>query len=96
MHGATPWRGSTQRRIAIYRFAPANMGYGRGYLEIPPAELETFSPLQRAVLEPPYATRLERPLVTSSAAAGGEPPLKKPRNEAKKDLDRKLFGTAYF
>jgi len=96
VHGATPWRGTHQRRIALYRFSPANMGYGRGYLEIPPEKLEGFSPLQRAVLEPPYATRLERPLVSSAVASSGEPPSKKQRSEAKKELDRKLFGTAYF
>jgi hypothetical protein len=39
VHGATPWRGEQQRRIALYRFAPANMGYGRGYLEIPTEKL---------------------------------------------------------
>jgi ectoine hydroxylase-related dioxygenase (phytanoyl-CoA dioxygenase family) len=28
VHGATAWRGAHQRRIALYRFAPPNMGYG--------------------------------------------------------------------
>ena len=96
VHGATPWRGEQQRRIALYRFAPANMGYGRGYLEIPPEKLAQLTPLQRAVLEAPYATRLERPLVTPEVAASGAAPHLKQRSEAKKDLDRKLFGTAYF
>jgi hypothetical protein len=36
VHGATPWRAPHERRIALYRFAPANMGYGRGYLSHPP------------------------------------------------------------
>jgi hypothetical protein len=49
------------------------------------------------VLEPPYANRLERPLVTAeSAAALDGPPVKKPRAAAKKDFDRQLFGTDYF
>lgn len=38
------------------------MGYGRGYLDIPPEAAEGMSPAQRAVVEPPYATRLERPV----------------------------------
>ena len=98
VHGATPWRGEQQRRIALYRFAPPNMGYGRGYIDVTAAQLEGMSDLERAVLEPPYATRLERPLVTASdvSEASAGPPSKKPRNEAKKEHDRKLFGTAYF
>ena len=105
VHGATPWRGAHERRIALYRFAPPNMGYGRGYLEIPPEKLARMPPqvtcsrprpgsllalpplhlhlfvasrihLQvRAVLEPPYSTRLERPLVTAESA---EEPLGPP------------------
>ena len=96
VHGATPWRASRQRRICIYRFAPPNMGYGRGYLDMPPGALDHFTELQRAVVEPPYAVRLERPLVTPQAAAAGEPASKRPRDEAKKDHDRATLGTAYF
>ena len=99
VHGATPWLGEHERRIAIYRFAPANMGYGRGYLEIPEEAMSTLTELQRAVVQPPYSTRLERPLVTAAEATsvGAEgPALKKPRSEAKKDFDKKLFGTSYF
>ena len=67
------------------------MGYGRGYLDVPEQRLEGLTDTQRAVLEPPYAVRLERPTVT----AGG-PATKKPRNEAKKEHDRATIGTAYF
>lgn len=98
VHGATPWRGAHQRRIAIYRFAPCNMGYGRGYTEVSDAQRAHLTELQRAVVEPPYSTRLERPLVTAEAArddANGPAP-KRARSEAKKDFDRKLFGTSYF
>ena len=97
VHGATPWRGSHQRRIAIYRFAPANMGYGRGYLEISDEAMGGLTELQRAVVQPPYSTGLERPLVTAEAAQQEEGPAKKrARNAAKKDLDKKLFGTSYY
>ena len=49
------------------------------------------------VLEPPYAARLERALVTAEVAAvpGSEPAVRR-RAAAKKDLDRALFGTQYF
>ena len=75
------------------------MGYGRGYLEVAEDEekLATLTELQRAVVQPPYSTRLERPLVTASAALAQDGPAhKRPRSEAKKEFDRKLFGTSYF
>jgi len=97
VHGATPWRGAHQRRIAIYRFAPANMGYGRGYLDVPEAALAVLTELQRAVVEPPYSARLDRPLVTPEAATDEHgPAAKRPRSSAKKEFDQKLFGTSYF
>ena len=97
VHGASPWRGAHQRRIALYRFAPGNMGYGRGYLEIPPDALEGMTPQQRAVLEPPYATRLERPTITAEDAASPEgPPTLVPRAAEKKEFDQQLFGTRFF
>lgn len=98
IHGATPWRGAQQRRLALYRFAPANMGYGRGYLEYPQEQLQQMTPMQRAVLEPPYADRLDRPLVTPRQALEdreGELPTLT-RNEEKRKLDEVLFGTKYF
>ena len=97
VHGATPWLGKHERRIALYRFSPANMGYGRGYLEIPQEALQTFTPQQRAVLEPPYANRLERPVLTAESVSQFDgPPVKKLRSAAKKEFDKKLFGTEFF
>ena len=95
VHGATPWKADHQRRIALYRFSPANMGYGRGYLEIDASRLEGMTEAQRAVLQPPYATRLERPVV--SCGGGGDVHVEiRQRSEAKKQLDMELFGTKYF
>ena len=94
-----PWRAEHQRRIALYRFAPANMGYGRGYLDVPESSLAELTELERAVVEPPYAVRLERPLVTPENAAtegASGQTLKRMRSEAKKDHDRKTIGTGYF
>ena len=99
VHGATPWKADHQRRIALYRFSPANMGYGRGYLEIDPALLEGMTDAQRAVLQPPYATRLERRVLASggdaSSSAGVHVQIRQ-RSEAKKQFDTQLFGTKYF
>jgi hypothetical protein len=54
-----------------------------------------MTPAQRAVVEPPYAARLERPLVAS--ADGAEPNVRPIRRAAaKKEFDRQLFGTDYF
>ena len=96
VHGARPWMGAHQRRIALYRFAPANMAYGRGYLEAPAASLATMSELERAVVEPPYGNRMERAYVTVEAAEAGEPPAKHARSAEKKEHDARIFGTSYF
>merc|ERR1711908_197217 len=58
-HGALPWTGDDERRIALYRFSPPTMAYGRGYCGgWPPEMLLELSEGQRAVLQPPYANRL--------------------------------------
>ena len=97
VHGALPWRAAHQRRIGLYRFAPANMAYGRGYLEIPDDALASMTPQQRAVLLPPFANRLERPVVSEATAADptADPELNA-RSAAKKEFDKKLFGTSFF
>ena len=63
----------------------------RGYLDAPAAALSGLSDAERSVLEPPYAVRLERPVVGDEGDASTEP-----RSEAKKDFDRRLFGTQFF
>jgi hypothetical protein len=30
-HGTLPWTAATERRVGLYRFAPATMAYGRAY-----------------------------------------------------------------
>eukprot|EP00302_Diacronema_sp_CCMP2436_P017784 CAMPEP_0179882354 /NCGR_PEP_ID=MMETSP0982-20121206/28101_1 /TAXON_ID=483367 /ORGANISM="non described non described, Strain CCMP 2436" /LENGTH=320 /DNA_ID=CAMNT_0021776659 /DNA_START=182 /DNA_END=1144 /DNA_ORIENTATION=- len=98
VHGATPWRAERQRRFALYRFSPANMGYGRGYTELPPHFYDGMTPLQLAAVLPPYATRLERAIVTVEAARDrpDEPAPIKARSAAKKAFDKSLFGTNFF
>ena len=95
MHGALPWTADRQRRLALFRFAPANFAYGRGYLAgFGEGVMDLCTPQQRAVLEGPYATRLERPLTTAKPQAA--PPPVKTRNPTKSAHDAATFGTKYF
>jgi hypothetical protein len=94
VHGALPWKGDHERRIALYRFAPSMIAYGRTYSPGWPAEyLEGCTPAERAVLEPPYHNRLDRPFLVKG---GDEEPGVESRSAAKKEFDRVVFGTAYF
>lgn len=99
VHGAKPWTMPYERRLALYRFSPANFAYGRAYLNQWDDErtnvLDLCTPAQCAVLEPPFAPRLERP-VTTSAGDAGPPPEKKMRAPVKKNHDLKVFKTEYF
>eukprot|EP00928_Gymnodinium_smaydae_P072571 TRINITY_DN55910_c0_g1_i1.p1 TRINITY_DN55910_c0_g1~~TRINITY_DN55910_c0_g1_i1.p1 ORF type:complete len:356 (-),score=63.35 TRINITY_DN55910_c0_g1_i1:74-1069(-) len=93
VHGALPWNGIHERRIALYRFAPATVAYGRSYFPAWPATmLQDLTPRQRAVLEPPYAERLDRPVLRPRE----EGPTTNGRSTKKKRFDREVFGTEYF
>ena len=96
VHGATPWRPAAprERRIALYRFAPATSGYGRGHYEVPAEAKATLTPEQLAVLEPPYARRLERPAL--QVEDGVTTVHTSPRSAAKRAFDTRLFGVGYF
>ncbi|KAA8491853.1 hypothetical protein FVE85_8335 [Porphyridium purpureum] len=94
-HGALPWRGAADvRRVVFYRYAPGGVAYGRGYLDrfLDEAFLSELTPQQRAVLAPPYHSRLERPLLGKDAQTLTEVP----RPAHKKAFDEKLFGYPYF
>lgn len=65
VHGALPWiphDGKKQRRLALYRFGPANMSYGRAYLENWGDEhlIERCTEDEAAVLCAPFAPRMDR------------------------------------
>jgi len=95
VHGAMPWNGEHQRRVCLYRFAPATISYSRAYAEGWPEEmLEGLTPAQHAVLEPPYAGRLDRPVLTRGGDE--EPDYGAPRPQVKKDFDMQVFGKRYF
>lgn len=95
VHGSMPWTADHQRRLALYRFAPANFAYGRAYLNNwGPDVLAKCTEAQKAVLGPPHAVRLERPVVTEDGEDG---PVKVyHRSETKKSHDVKVFGSEYF
>jgi ectoine hydroxylase-related dioxygenase (phytanoyl-CoA dioxygenase family) len=60
-HGTLPWRSERERRSLLYRYTPANLAYATGYMPWPEQMLEGMTPEQRAILEPPYHRRLNRP-----------------------------------
>lgn len=97
VHGAMAWTPKDrQRRACLYRFAPATMSYGRSYFGHanggwPDAIYEDLDDAQGAVLEAPYANRLDRPNVLEN----GETELTT-RNERKRQHDQDVFGTKYF
>jgi len=95
VHGALPWVAKHQRRVVLYRYAPATVSYSRAYTPSWPSEvLDKLTAAQRAVLEPPYAGRLDRPLLRKGGDE--EPDLGAPRPGVKKEFDFKVFGRKYF
>jgi len=96
VHGAMAWTQESQRRVCLYRFSPSTNVYGRSYFGHEgggwPAKMyESLSDAERAVLEPPYANRLDRPEINSE----GQIDISS-RGERKKRHDQELFGTKYF
>ena len=102
VHGALPWTNpERQRRACLYRFAPATMSYGRSYFGHkgsngngngwPTKMYEGLTEAERAVLEPPYANRLDRPNIKQD----GSVELTQ-RSQRKRQHDQDVFGTKYF
>ena len=96
VHGAKAWTTDKQRRCCLYRFSPSTSVYGRSYFGNegggwPPLMYEGLSEAERAVLEPPYANRLDRPEIQSDGTTEISS-----RSTKKKNHDKELFGTKYF
>jgi len=96
VHGAKSWTSAEQRRTALFRFTPATHVYGRSYFGHegdgwPTGMYENLSPAQRAVLEPPYANRLDRPNINDDGSVEITT-----RNARKRQHDQDVFGTKYF
>ena len=97
VHGARPWVAKDkQRRVALYRFSPSTVAYGRMYTEeFGEGVLEKCTEEEKVVLTGPYANRVERPYVDVDSE--GMVVIKRStRNQAKKDHDKKVFGTNWF
>jgi ectoine hydroxylase-related dioxygenase (phytanoyl-CoA dioxygenase family) len=63
-HGTLPWKAKHQRRSLLFRFSPGNLAYAKGYLpQWPDKLLDELTPEQRAIMEPPYHKRLQRPVL---------------------------------
>lgn len=97
VHGAMAWTPKDrQRRVCLYRFSPATNVYGRSYFGHqgggwPTKIYEGLTDAQKAVLEPPYANRLDRPNITPE----GDVEITT-RTKQKKEHDQQVFGTKYF
>lgn len=92
IHGALPWTphdGKKERRLALYRFGPGVMSYGRAYLEDwgDSTLMEKCTEDEAAVLAPPYAPRLDRKIPGVELVQ---------RDATKRAHDKKIFGTEYF
>ena len=82
MHSTLPWTVDYQRRSVLFRYSPANSAFGGGRHAFDsefrvgdawPAEWYAgLSDAQRAVLEPPYVTGLERPTLSDSGELSAE------------------------
>lgn len=97
MHGALPWRARHQRRVALYRFAPPSVAYGRMYQQgFGAGVLEKCTPEQRVVLAGPFANRVERPYLVVEKETGNVKIEKFVRKAEKKAHDFAVFGTEYF
>lgn len=54
-HGTLPWRAPHERRSILYKYSPRSVSYAGRYLPDGLADrMEELTPLQRALLEPPY------------------------------------------
>eukprot|EP01063_Lacrimia_lanifica_P039039 TRINITY_DN8460_c0_g2_i1.p1 TRINITY_DN8460_c0_g2~~TRINITY_DN8460_c0_g2_i1.p1 ORF type:complete len:319 (+),score=117.25 TRINITY_DN8460_c0_g2_i1:59-1015(+) len=97
VHGALPWNSDVQRRVALYRFAPGIIGYGRGHLcgdYYSTQVLPKCTAAEAAVLQPAFSNRLERTLV--EVKDGEVAARTDARNAAKKAHDEACFGVPYF
>ena len=72
-HGTLPWTMPYDRRSVLYRYSPANSAYAGGRHDMdsdhragpawPLAWYDGLTDAQRAVLEPPYHPRHQRPIL---------------------------------
>jgi hypothetical protein len=95
LHGAAVRKDSTsERRVALFRFAPATCAFARGYDE---GSFEDFidmlTPAQRAVVANPYHVYQDRSVPNPSNTTCIVP---HPRTEEKREFDKIVFGKEYY
>jgi ectoine hydroxylase-related dioxygenase (phytanoyl-CoA dioxygenase family) len=90
LHGAAVRNAPTERRVALFRFAPATCAYARGYLDEEDRALLT--PAQKAIVTPPYHIDQDR-LVPQD---NGNVNIPHPRKSEKKIFDQAVFGNNYY
>lgn len=97
IHGCLPWKSPVQRRIALYRFAPCNMAYARGYSEgWPPEFTNGMTDDQLSVMQPPYHSMYDRISLVVDPLTKQISTQSKSRSESKKQFDLKVFGQQYY
>jgi hypothetical protein len=95
LHGATQRQAEHERRVALYRFAPATCAYARGYSTTPNYDfVEYLSPAQRSVLTTPYYEGLDR--ARPIEGGGTDAHVPNPRKEFKREFDRVVFNQEYY
>ena len=96
----------------MFRFAPATVAYGRSYLSSAlepdvenggygraawPSEItDGMTDEQLAVMQPPYAERLDRPILVRGIDGSGGGVTYRSRNKRKKEHDRDVFKTSKY
>ena len=91
-HGTMAWNADHTRTACIIRFAPSYLAYGRAYTpEWSPEMLEGMTDAQRAVLQPPYHERLDRPVLNIDGTA-----QEGKYSTMKKNFNEKVFKNKYY
>jgi len=99
VHGAKAWTsGDHERRVCLFRFSPSNIAYGRSYFGHegegwPLAMYDDLNEAQLAVLEKPFANRLDRPNIIQPECEKVEITTRSARKQLH---DQQVFGTKYF
>ena len=97
MHGALPWKGTVERRFALYRYGPGHHGYGRGYLDGWSEEMVSqLTEEERTVLLPPFGNRLDRQTLRFGEQGEAVAKVHSPRHPDKKAFDQQIFLKHYF
>ncbi|GBG28573.1 Hypothetical Protein FCC1311_047952 [Hondaea fermentalgiana] len=95
VHGCLPWTpADRQRRVALFRFAPATHAFARGYCSErwPEAFLDGMSEQELAVMQPPFHPMYDRATLSEDAQST----ISQGRAQVKKDFDLEVFGTKYY